>query len=175
MGAAGVLVGMETSGYHLAQFNVGRTVAPMDSGEMAGFRDGLAVINGLADRTPGFVWRLVGEAADDATDLRLPGTDLIMNLSVWESRQALWDFVYRSAHLDYLRRRRDWFQKLGTPIQVLWWLPAGTLPDIAEAKRRLELLTAGGPGPDAFTFREFHEAPAPGPDAGQAEPVNAGR
>lgn len=166
---------METSGYHLAQFNVGRTVAPMDTDEMAGFRNGLAEINGLADRTPGFVWRLVGEAADDATDLRMPGTDWIMNLSVWESRQALWDFVYRSAHLGYVRRRREWFQKLGTPIQVLWWLPAGEIPDVPEAKRRLDLLTAQGPGPDAFTFRGFHEPPASGPGRGQAEPVRAGR
>ena len=163
---------METSAHHLAQFNVGRTVAPMDAAELADFRDGLAPINALADAAPGFVWRMVGEDPDHATDVRIPGEDLILNMSVWESRAALWDFVYRTAHLDYLRRRREWFQRLLEPIAVLWWVPAGTVPDLRDAKRRLDLLRTEGPGPEAFTFRDFYEPPAPD---GQAEPVKAGR
>ena len=164
------------AGFHLAQFNVGRTRGPMDSAGMAEFRAGLEAINALADHADGFVWRLVGEAGADATDVRMPGSDLLVNLSVWESREALWDFVYRSDHLDYLRRRREWFQRVDGPIQVLWWLPAGEIPDVAEARRRLDLLRDRGPGPDAFTFRDFQEPPASGPGAaGQAAPVNAGR
>lgn len=164
---------METSAHHLAQLNVGRTVAPMDSAEMAEFRAGLAPINELADRSPGFVWRMVGENPEHATDVQIPGVDLIFNLSVWESRAALWDFVYRTAHLDYLRRRRAWFQRSFAPVNVLWWIPAGTVPELVEAKRRLDVLHERGPGPEAFTFRDCFDPP-PAPD-GQADPVNAGR
>lgn len=163
---------MTTCAFHLAQLNVGKTVAPMESARMAEFRAGLAPINELADRSPGFVWRMVGEDPDHATDVRIPGVDLIFNLSVWESREALWDFVYRSAHLDYLRRRREWFQRTVEAISVLWWVPAGERPELVEATRRLDLLRERGPGPEAFTFRDFYAPPAPD---GQAEPLKAGR
>lgn len=166
---------METSAYHLAQLNVGKSVAPMDSGEMAEFMAGLAPINALADRAPGFVWRLTGEDSDDATDVRVEGVDLIFNMSVWESRRTLWDFVYRTAHLDYLRRRREWFVRAVEPIHVMWWIPAGVIPDLEDGLRRLDLLREKGPGPEAFTFRDSYEPPDSGPGEGQAEPVKAGR
>lgn len=158
---------METSAYHLAQLNVGKAVAPLDSEEMAEFMAGLAPINALADHAPGFVWRLKGEDSDNATDVRIEGVDLIFNLSVWESRETLWDFAYRTAHLDYLRRRREWFVHAVQPIHVMWWIPAGTIPDLGDALRRLDLLREQGPGPDAFTFRDFYESPASSPGRSQ--------
>lgn len=163
---------METPAYHLAQLNVGKAVAPMDSVRMAEFMDGLAPINALADRAPGFVWRLTGADPDNATDVQVEGVDLIFNMSVWESRAALWEFVYRTAHLDYLRRRREWFVHAVEPIHVMWWIPAGVVPDLEDGLRRLDLLRERGPGPEGFTFRDFYDPPAPDD---QAEPVKAGR
>ena len=80
----------------------------------------------------------------------------MVNLSVWDSRDALWNFAYRSPHMDYLRRRREWFHQLAEPYQVLWWVPAGHRPAVAEAEDRLKAMRSEGPGPAAFTFRHFY-------------------
>jgi heme-degrading monooxygenase HmoA len=147
--------------YHLAQLNIGRIVAPLDSPELAGFVARLADINALADGTPGFVWRLQTEDGD-ATALRPYGDDrLLMNLSVWESLEALRAFVYRSPHVDVMRQRRSWFESLTEAFVVLWWVPAGHRPSVDEAKDRLELLRREGESTRAFSFRR----PFPAPDA----------
>ncbi|GLZ03432.1 hypothetical protein Acsp03_08990 [Actinomadura sp. NBRC 104412] len=149
--------------FHLAQFNVATLRLPLDHPEMAGFVELLGPLNALADGTPGFVWRLVEEGAPDATALRPVGADVIVNFSVWEGREALWNYVYRSAHLEALRRRREWFERHVEPHLVLWWIPAGHIPSLDEGVERLELLRAEGPSPRAFTFRDFH----PPRDAGR--------
>lgn len=138
---------------HLAQLNIARLVAPLDDPRLAGFVEGLDHINGSADAAPGFVWRLVADGADDATALRPFGADVIVNLTVWTSVEALSDFAYRSDHLDYLRRRREWFVPYGEVYAVLWWLPEGHRPSLDEAAARLALLREHGPSPDAFTLR----------------------
>jgi len=162
----------DDAAYHLAEFNVGTLLEPLDAPGMAGFVALLDPVNALADAAPGFVWRLVGADPDNATDIQVEGRDLIFNMSVWESRAALWDFVYRTAHLDYLRRRREWFVHVAQPIHVMWWVPAGAIPDLEDGLRRLDLLRERGAGPEAFTFRDFYDPPAPDD---QAEPVKAGR
>lgn len=145
--------------YHLAQLNVGQPVAAMDDPAMADFVAGLAPLNALADGSPGFVWRLQDDGGD-ATALRPFGPDLMINMSVWTSIEALREYVYRSEHLDLLRRRREFFvHEPNEPYAVLWWVPAGHLPTVDEAWQRLELLRAHGPGPRAFTFREPHPPP----------------
>ncbi|SRR6266536_5873398 len=144
--------------HHLAQLNVARPRVPTDSPEFADFMALLPEINGLAERSPGYVWRLQDDSGD-ATALRPFGPDVMVNLTVWESVRALRDFVYRSAHLEPMRRRRDWFVPFETAYLVLWWIPAGTLPTIAEAGERLDLLHRGGPSADAFTLREPYPAP----------------
>lgn len=142
---------------HLAQLNVGRLREPLDAAGSAGFVAALQPVNALADASPGFVWRLTDENGQDATSIRPEGDDLIVNLSVWESRQALWDFTYRTEHLELLRRRREWFTRMVEPVLVLWWVPAGHVPSVEEAMARLALLREKGPSPDAFTFREPKE------------------
>jgi hypothetical protein len=144
--------------YHLAQLNVGYPVAPLTDPVMAGFVGALDRLNALADASPGFVWRLQDDGGN-ATELRPYGPDLMLNMSVWESIETLREYVYRSGHLDLLRRRREFFRVMDTPYAVLWWVPAGHLPTVDEAWDRLELLRRKGPGPDAFTFR----APQPPP------------
>jgi Domain of unknown function (DUF3291) len=103
------------------------------------------------------VWRLQSDEGN-ATAIKAFGDDrLIINMSIWESVQALADFVYRSGHLEVLRRRRDWFQQI-KPYMALWWVPAGHIPSLTEAEERLEHLRSHGPTPFAFTFRAQHSA-----------------
>lgn len=128
---------------------------------MAGFMAQIEPINALADVAPGFIWRLEDGDGPGATALRPCGPDVMVNMSVWRSLEALRDFVYRNGdHLDAMRRRREWFHKMFEQHLVLWWIPAGHLPDIDEALHRLDLLRTNGPGPLAFTFREPFEPPA---------------
>jgi hypothetical protein len=146
--------------HHLAQVNLATLRAPLDGPELAGFVAKLEPINALADAHPGFVWRLQTEDGD-ATAIRPFDDERIMvNLSVWESLEALRTFVYASRHLDVLRRRREWFHRMADPFLGLWWLPAGSVPTVAQAKERLELLRRQGPTPAAFTFRVPFPAPA---------------
>ena len=153
----------------LAQVNIGRVRAPLDDPLMDGFRTQLDPINALADRSPGFVWRLQTEDGN-ATAIHAFDDDLLLvNMSVWESIDALSDFVYRSAHVNVMKRRREWFETMDEQFLVLWWVPAGTQPDLNEAKRRLELLRANGPTPDAFTFRQSF---APGAAADAAADID---
>jgi hypothetical protein len=147
----------------LASLNVGRLRAPLDSPWIADFVAQLEPINRLADRSPGFVWRL--QTADgDATALRPFDDDLILvNLAVWESLESLRAFVYSSAHVNVLRQRRDWFERLATAHLVLWWVEPGHIPTVEEALDRLERLRRDGPTPAAFTFRTPFDAAAAGP------------
>ena len=146
---------------HLAQVNVARARAPLDDPRMRAFVDQLEAVNALADRSPGFVWRLqTGEG--NATYLRpYPDDDCILfNMSVWESVDALRAYVYRGAHADAMKQRREWFEAFDRVYLALWWVPAGHVPGIEEAKERLAHLEAHGPTPVAFTFKQIFEPPA---------------
>jgi len=143
----------------LAHFNVARLRAPLTDPSMSEFVAGLETINALADASPGFVWRLAEGPDGDATTVRPLDPDVIVTMSVWDRVESLRAFSYRSAHLDFLRRRRDWFQPPDFPASlVLWWVPAGHRPTVEEACERLDRV-AGGPTPEAFTFRQAFPAP----------------
>jgi hypothetical protein len=145
--------------HHLAVFNIGRPTAPLDSDQLKAFMAGLDPINYLAEQAPGFVWRYTAEGTNNATAERPFGDDVIVNFGVWESREQLWNFVYRADHLDFLRRRREWFQAMSEPFLVLWWVPRGHIPSMAEALDKLQLLRSQGPTPAAFTFRQAFDPP----------------
>lgn len=150
-------------GFELAQLNVGRMLAPVEAPEIAGFVAELEPINRLADESPGFIWRLQTPAGD-ATAIRPTEDDLfLINMSVWSSIEALRAFTYSTAHVDVLRRRREWFERLATAHLVLWWVPAGHIPTIEEALDRLDRLRRDGPTPSAFTFRTPFEPDAARP------------
>jgi hypothetical protein len=149
---------------HIAQVNIARMRAPLDSAEMAGFVARLDEVNALADRSPGFVWRLQ-DGAGNSTYLRPYDDDRILfNMSVWRTLAALRDFVYRTAHTEVMRRRAEWFEKFEGVYTALWWVPEGHVPSIDDAKQRLEHLQARGPSAFAFTFK----TPFPSPDAAGA-------
>ncbi len=148
---------------HLAQLNVATLRHPLDDPRIAPFVELLDPVNAAADHAPGFVWRLMEDGAADATGLRPAGDHVIVNLSVWESQEALWDFAYRSGHLDVMRRRREWFERHVEAHLVLWWVPAGHRPSVGEALERLADLRANGPSPRAFTFASAYTAAEAGP------------
>ncbi len=156
--------------YELAQLNVGIIKGPMDSPVMADFAAGLARINALADASAGFVWRLQSEEGD-ATSIRpFENESLLVNMSVWRDVESLHEYVYGSAHVELMRRRREWFERMPEAFLVLWWVPAGHRPTIAEALAKLEHLRAHGPTAQAFTFRQAF----PQPDAVPTQPVAFG-
>ena len=152
--------------YHLAQLNIGLALFPVDDPLFADFMDALDGINALAEASPGFVWRLQ-TAEGNATSIHaFDDPNLLMNMSVWENADVLFDFVYKTSHQGFMARRREWFRKADGPYQVLWWIPAGTLPTIEDGKERLAMLPEHGPMPEAFTFKQ--RFPPPG-DAVAAE------
>ena len=144
--------------YQLAQLNVAMLNAPLDSPQLADFVANLDRINALAETSPGFVWRLIGEG-NDATSLRPFGEDAIVNMSVWNDIDSLNRFVYRSAHVEIMRRRGEWFERMVEAHMVLWWVSSGHIPTVTEAIERLEHLRRHGPTPQAFTFRAPFAAP----------------
>lgn len=145
--------------HELAQLNIGRILAPLDTPQLADFVARLEEINALADAAPGFVWRFQTEEGD-ATGLRPFDDDrMLVNFSVWESVEALHTFVYRTLHAEVMRNRRQWFERMDQPFTVLWWVRAGHRPSVQEAIERLEHLRNHGPGAHAFTFQRRFPAP----------------
>jgi len=145
---------MTDTRFQLAQVNIGRARGEMTDPVMAGFVARLADINALADEDPGFVWRLQTEDGD-ATAVRPYGdTRILINLSVWADLPALRTYVYRSAHVEVMKRRREWFERFDRIFVALWWVPAGHRPSPAEAVARLAHLEQHGPTGFAFTFRD---------------------
>ncbi|MCW1970425.1 MAG: DUF3291 domain-containing protein [Anaerolineae bacterium] len=141
------------SHYHLAQFNYARMVAPLDSPLMAGFLAGLDELNALAEVSPGFVWRHADEN-NSSTSLRpFPDKMRIITFSVWEDVETLKHYTYKTAHGKFMARRREWFEKVNEAYLVMWWVPAGYIPSVDEAKAKLAYLQAHGPSPAAFNFR----------------------
>ncbi|MBY0491680.1 MAG: DUF3291 domain-containing protein [Gemmatimonadaceae bacterium] len=150
--------------FQLAQLNIGRLLAPLEAPEIADFVAALDAINALADAAPGFVWRFQTESGD-ATAVRPYDDDrIIVNFSVWDSMDALHQYVYRSGHAEVLARRREWFTRMTDAFLVLWWVPAGHRPSPEEAVARLEHLRQHGPSAHAFTFKQ------PFPSPGEAHP-----
>lgn len=158
-----------TDDWHIAQMNVGRALHDTDDERMAGFMDNLDRINALAEASPGFVWRFMDESGN-ATNVQLTDDPrFIVNMSVWESIDALYDFAYKSAHTPFIGRRHDWFEKPSEPIQVLWWLRKGDpYPDPAAGLARLKFLRKNGPGPKAFTFKQRFDPPEVKPGDAEA-------
>ena len=131
----------------------------MDDPAMADFVAQLDAINALADGSAGFVWRLQDDSVNATAIQGFDDPRMLLNLSVWETSEDLFAYVYKSGHAKVMARRRDWFERGDGPSTVLWWVPAGHIPDLDEAKARLDALGQNGPGPTAFTFKERFPAP----------------
>jgi Domain of unknown function (DUF3291) len=147
-------------GWNIAEMNVAAMRYPVRDPRMAGFFAAIDAVNADADAAPGFVWRMP-EYLEETDAIEVGGAaNLLVNMSVWRDLDALRAFTYESHdHLQALRRRREWFERTDIPNYVLWWVPEGELPSVAEGRRRLALLHESGPGPDAFTFNAVQPEP----------------
>ena len=143
---------------HLAQLNIGRIRYPLDDPRMADFVNNLDRVNAIAEHTPGFVWRLQDDSGNATAIHAFDDPRMLLNMSVWESVEALERFVWQTVHKRIYGRRPEWFEPLDRPHFVMWWVPAGHLPDLAEAKRRLEHLWAHGPSDHAFGWESIPSA-----------------
>ena len=143
----------QPANHHLAQLNIGRIRYEIDDPRMAGFTDNLAFVNGLAERSPGFVWRYIDDSGN-ATNTR-PYADprIAVNMSVWESVAALEHFVWQTVHKRFYSRRAEWFEHFDGPYLALWWVPVGKRPSVDEAIARIEHLKAHGPSDYAFDWQ----------------------
>lgn len=162
--------------WHVAQMNVGTARYPLDDPRIAEFMSSLDRVNAMADAAPGFVWRLQS-AQGNATDIKLSGDPLfIVNMSVWQSVEALFDFVYRTAHRSVMAKRRSWFERPAGAYQVLWWIAAGSVPTAEAGLERLRWLDRNGPSPYGFDFRQKFAPPGidPAPEDMQPEPYCVG-
>ena len=150
-------------GWHLAQINIARMRHDLDDPRMAGFVDNLDKINALGEEAPGFLWRYQDDSGA-ATDTRgFDDDDLLLNITVWESIDALRDYVVNTEHVNFLRRKLEWFDRVGElPTNTLWWIPAGSVPTVAEAVERVHHLHGRGPTEHAFTFKDRFDPPASG-------------
>ncbi|HHG3229403.1 TPA: DUF3291 domain-containing protein [Vibrio parahaemolyticus] len=143
----------------LAQLNIALAKYPLDAPEIKEFVDNLDLVNGIAEESEGFVWRLKDDSGD-ATSIKLfEDPNMIVNMSVWESTDALKNFMFRTDHGDFMRRKSEWFHRLTEDSYVLWWVEDGHIPTPQEALFRLQHLRDNGDTPFAFTFKtNFTEA-----------------
>jgi uncharacterized protein DUF3291 len=165
--------------YVLAQVNIGRLLAPIDSPLIADFVAALDPVNAVADAAPGFLWRMETE---DGNALAVRGFEqdgvgsgggILINMSVWESVEALAAYVYGDAHLAVLRRRREWYERMRDAYAALWWIPRGHIPTVAEAEDRVKHVRAHGPTPYAFSLKQHFPPPGDGDGDADAEPIRS--
>ncbi|MEZ8352392.1 DUF3291 domain-containing protein [Vibrio splendidus] len=146
----------------LAQLNIALAKYPLDAPEIKEFVDNLELVNGIAESSEGFVWRLKDESGDATNIQAFEDPNMIVNMSVWDSVDSLKNFMFRTHHRDFMRRKGDWFHRLPEDTYVLWWIEEDHIPTLKEAIERLEHLREIGDTPYAFTFKtNFTESEAP--------------
>jgi hypothetical protein len=157
---------------HIAQINVGRLLYPLDDPRVADFVNNLDPVNALAEASEGFVWRLKDETGNATHISAFADPTILLNMSVWTTPEALYEFAYRTAHRRFVQRRKEWFELFGATYLALWWVEEGTVPDTADGARRLAHLERFGPTAYAFNFRKLFPATA---DAAPLGDVGDGR
>ncbi len=138
---------------HLAELNIAHAHHAMDAPQMAEFVNAIAAVNEAADNSPGFVWRLQDESGNATNIAAFDDPRMLVNLSVWESVEQLRDFLFKTMHKDYLKRKKEWFGKMDEAYFVMWWIPEGHTPTLEEALDRLTHLRNEGESEYAFSFR----------------------
>ena len=143
---------------HLAELNIGRLLHPLDDPRMADFADNLDRVNGIADRSEGFVWRLKGDSGNATGIQAFDDPRIIINISLWDSVEALERYVWQTVHKRFYGRRHEWFDKMDGPYFVMWWVPSGHRPTVQEALERLQSLKDNGPNDFAFGWESLPAA-----------------
>ena len=138
---------------YLAQLNIAKLKYPIDSPELKEFTDNLAPVNQLAEESEGFIWRLKDDNGDATSFQAYSDPSIIVNMSTWSSIDALKNFMFRTHHRDFLRRKAQWFENIPQDNYVLWWIPNDCTPTIEEGIERLNYLRNNSDSPYAFTFK----------------------
>lgn len=145
---------MSESNYHIAQINIAQLRYPLDDPHTIDFVNNLDRINSLAESYPGFIWRLKDDTGNATAIQIFDDPLLIVNMSVWKSLGTLFDFTYRSDHIDVFRRSSEWFEKHKLDHLALWWVQSGLIPSVDEGKKKLNYIKENGPSPYAFNFKK---------------------
>jgi len=143
---------------HLAQLNIAKAKYSLEAPEIKEFVDNLEPVNKLAESSSGFIWRLQDESGDATSITAFSDPDIIVNMSVWDSIESLKNFMFRTHHRDFLRRKKEWFHQIPDDSYVLWWVPKNHIPTLQEAVEKLEFLRRNGDTPYAFTFKSNFSA-----------------
>jgi hypothetical protein len=138
---------------HIAQLNIAKAISPLDDPIMQEFVENLEQVNAIAEASPGFIWRLQDESGDATKIQAFSDPNLIINMSVWETIESLKDFIFKTQHVEFLKRKTEWFEKIPEANHVLWWIPVGTVPTIDDAIKRLMYLREKSASSFAFDFR----------------------
>ncbi|KAA5821133.1 DUF3291 domain-containing protein [Algibacter amylolyticus] len=138
--------------YHLAEVNIAKRLAPMDDPIMQDFVNNVDKMNAIADASEGFIWRLKDEDKDEAIFV-FKDDSIIINLSVWENLDALFNYTYKSGHIEVFKRKKEWFSKMKLMHMAFWYVPKGYEPTFQDAKHRLDYLNTYGDTPYAFSFK----------------------
>lgn len=146
----------QPQGHHLAQLNVAQALDDLDSARLADFVAALDKVNAVAERSPGFVWRLKSDEGDNALDIAVSDDPrLIVNMSVWQTPEHLEQFVWNTIHKQVYNRKAKWFAAPERAHFVMWWVAEGHEPTVDEALARLDLLRSSGPSEDAFGWESL--------------------
>ena len=124
----------------------------MDDPIMQDFVNNVDNMNAIADAAEGFIWRLQDEDKDEAIHV-FQDDSLIVNMSVWESLECLFNYTYNSGHIEVFKRKKEWFSKMKMMHMAFWYVPEGYEPTFQEAKDRLDYLNTYGDTPYAFSFK----------------------
>ncbi len=145
--------------FHLAQINIAKRLAPLDDPIMQDFVNNLDRINALADESEDFIWRLKDEDKDLGAQVFQDDT-LLINMSVWKNLEALFNYTYKSGHIEVFKRKKEWFSKIKMMHMAFWYVPKGYEPNFLDAKNRLDYLNKHGETPYAFSFKSKFTASA---------------
>ena len=148
------------SKYQIAEINIARMKGiNIKDPVMKEFVDNLDRVNTVAESSEGFVWRLKDES-NNATNIN-PYDDeqVIINISVWQSIEALENYMYKTLHVGFLKRRKEWFQSYGKVYTAMWWIPAGQFPTLQQAVDNLDYLQKNGATEKVFDFKRKFLAP----------------
>ena len=153
--------GLRSASEHGTARNIATAKFDDDDPRLAEFIDNLDRLNTLGDESPGSVWRFQSESGTSVDVKAYDNPRILLNLTVWDDVESLWNYVYKTDHVEFLRRRTEWFEVESQPFTVMWWVPEGHQPTPAEGMERLEHLRANGPSPYAFSFRANYDPPGP--------------
>jgi hypothetical protein len=148
-------------GMHIAEFNFGTLKHDWDDPRVKGFVDGLDLVNGAAERSDGFIWRLSDaelEASESDADVFEGNDRIAATLSVWRDVESLDQFVWNTVHRQFYARKAEWYDAIGNGNLVLWWVPEGHRPGLAEGMDRWRHWDANGNSDHAFGWSHVKEA-----------------